>query len=150
MCHIDSLGKSTLLATMALADIDAGRGIVLIDPKGDLVTDLLTRLPRSASDRLVVFDAHGRTRPPCLNPLDGEDTDLTVDNLVSVFRRVYSAFWGPRTDDVMRAACLTLRTQEGVATLADLPKLLADPAFRARVTAGITDPVLRGFWSWYE
>ena len=46
-----------------------------------------------------------------------------MDNLVSVFRRVYSAFWGPRTDDVMRAACLTLRSQEGVATLADLPKL---------------------------
>jgi hypothetical protein len=45
---------------------------------------------------------------------------------------------------------LTLRTQEGVATLADLPKLLVDEAFRSRVTAGVTDPVLRGFWTWYE
>jgi hypothetical protein len=143
-------GKSTLLGNMILADADAGRGIVLIDAKGDLVTDVLSRLPRSAADRVVLFDADSRTRPPCLNPLDGGETDLTVDNLVSVFRRVYSAFWGPRTDDVMRAACLTLRSQEGVATLADLPKLLADPAFRSRVTAGVTDPVLRGFWSWYE
>lgn len=143
-------GKSTLLGNMILADADAGRGIVLIDPKGDLVTDILSRLPRSAADRVVLFDADSRTRPPCLNPLDGGETDLTVDNLVSVFRRVYSAFWGPRTDDVMRAACLTLRAQQGVATLADLPKLLADPAFRSRVTAAITDPVLRGFWSWYE
>ncbi|TVT15954.1 type IV secretory system conjugative DNA transfer family protein, partial [Amycolatopsis rhizosphaerae] len=143
-------GKSTLLGNMILADAEAGRGIVLIDPKGDLVTDVLSRLPRSAGERVVLFDADSKARPPCLNPLDGGETDLTVDNLVSVFRRVYSAFWGPRTDDVMRAACLTLRTQEGVATLADLPKLLADPAFRSRVTAGITDPVLRGFWSWYE
>ncbi|GAA1291773.1 type IV secretory system conjugative DNA transfer family protein [Saccharothrix xinjiangensis] len=143
-------GKSTLLGNMILADAEAGRGIVLIDPKGDLVTDVLSRLPRSAADRVVLFDADSKTRPPCLNPLDGGETDLTVDNLVSVFRRVYSAFWGPRTDDVMRAACLTLRTQDGVATLADLPKLLADTAFRARVTAGVTDPVLRGFWTWYE
>lgn len=143
-------GKSTLLGNMILADAAAGRGIVLIDPKGDLVTDILSRLPRTAGDRVVLFDADSKSRPPCLNPLDGGETDLTVDNLVSVFRRVYSAFWGPRTDDVMRAACLTLRTQEGVATLADLPKLLADPAFRSRVTAGVTDPVLRGFWSWYE
>lgn len=143
-------GKSTLLGNMILADAEAGRGIVLIDPKGDLVIDVLSRLPRSVGDRVVVFDADSKSRPPCLNPLDGGETDLTVDNLVSVFRRVYSAFWGPRTDDVMRAACLTLRAQEGVATLADLPKLLADPAFRSRVTAGITDPVLRGFWSWYE
>jgi hypothetical protein len=67
-----------------------------------------------------------------------------------VFRRVYSAFWGPRTDDVMRAACLTLRAQAGVATLADLPRLLTEPAFRSRVTAAVTDPVLQGFWSWYE
>lgn len=143
-------GKSTLLGNMILADAEAGRGIVLIDPKGDLVTDVLSRLPRSAADRVVIFDADSKTRPPCLNLLNGGETDLTVDNLVSVFRRVYSAFWGPRTDDVMRAACLTLRTQEGVATLADLPKLLADEAFRNRVTAGITDPVLRGFWSWYS
>ncbi|MEV6608883.1 DUF87 domain-containing protein [Kutzneria sp. NPDC051319] len=143
-------GKSTLLGNMILADAEAGRGIVLIDPKGDLVTDVLSRLPRSAGDRVVLFDADSKSRPPCLNPLDGGETDLTVDNLVSVFRRVYSAFWGPRTDDVMRAACLTLRAQEGVATLADLPKLLAEPAFRSRVTAGVTDPVLRGFWSWYE
>ncbi|MEV8438794.1 DUF87 domain-containing protein [Actinosynnema sp. NPDC051121] len=143
-------GKSTLLGNMILADAEAGRGIVLIDPKGDLVTDVLSRLPRSAADRVVIFDADSKSRPPCLNPLDGGETDLTVDNLVSVFRRVYSAFWGPRTDDVMRAACLTLRAQEGVATLADLPKLLADSAFRSRVTAGVTDPVLRGFWSWYE
>ncbi len=143
-------GKSTLLGNMILADAEAGRGIVLIDPKGDLVTDVLSRLPKSAADQVVIFDADSKSRPPCLNPLDGGETDLTVDNLVSVFRRVYSAFWGPRTDDVMRAACLTLRTQEGVATLADLPKLLTDEAFRSRVIAGVTDPVLRGFWSWYE
>ncbi|EWC64495.1 hypothetical protein UO65_0102 [Actinokineospora spheciospongiae] len=143
-------GKSTLLGNIILADAEAGRGIVLIDPKGDLVTDVLSRLPRSAADRVVLFDADSKARPPCLNPLDGGETDLTVDNLVSVFRRVYSAFWGPRTDDVMRAACLTLRTQEGVATLADLPKLLTDAAFRDRVTAGVTDPVLRGFWTWYD
>ncbi|MGB6162366.1 MAG: type IV secretion system DNA-binding domain-containing protein, partial [Pseudonocardiaceae bacterium] len=143
-------GKSTLLARMILSDAHAGRGLVVIDPKGDLVTDVLARLPRSAAKTVVLFDADSRSRPPCLNPLHGGVTDLTVDNLVSVFRRVYSAFWGPRTDDVMRAACLTLRAQDGVATLAELPRLLTEPAFRSRVTAAVTDPVLRGFWSWYE
>lgn len=143
-------GKSTLLGTMILDDADAGRGIVLIDPKGDLATDVLSRLPRSAADRVVLFDADSLHRPPCLNPLEGGETDREVDNLVSVFRRVYSAFWGPRTDDLMRAACLTLRAQEGVPTLADLPKLLGSEAFRARITAGLTDPVLTGFWEWYD
>jgi hypothetical protein len=143
-------GKSTLLGTMILDDAEHHRGVVLIDPKGDLVTDVLNRLPRSAADRVVLFDADSRHRPPILNPLEGGDTDREVDNLVSVFRRVYSAFWGPRTDDLMRAACLTLRAQEGVPTLADLPKLLVSEAFRSRITAGLADPVLRGFWEWYD
>ncbi|WP_414944852.1 type IV secretory system conjugative DNA transfer family protein [Amycolatopsis sp. cmx-11-32] len=143
-------GKSTLLGNMILDDADRGRGIVLIDPKGDLVTDVLNRLPKTVADRVVLFDADSLHKPPCLNPLEGGETDREVDNLVSVFRRVYSAFWGPRTDDLMRAACLTLRAQEGVPTLADLPKLLASEAFRARVTAGLTDPVLAGFWEWYD
>jgi len=143
-------GKSTLLGNMILDDAEHGRGIVLVDPKGDLVTDVLSRLPRSAADRVVLFDADSLHRPPCLNPLEGGETDREVDNLVSVFRRVYSAFWGPRTDDLMRAACLTLRAQESVATLADLPKLLGSEAFRSRITAGLTDPVLTGFWEWYD
>ncbi|WP_143467076.1 type IV secretory system conjugative DNA transfer family protein [Lentzea kentuckyensis] len=143
-------GKSTLLATTILADAEAGRGLVVIDPKGDLVTDVLARLPRTAADRVVLFDADDRRRPPCLNPLDGGETDVTVDNLVSVFRRVYSAFWGPRTDDLFRAACLTLRAQPGTASLADLPALLSEPAFRERVTANVTDRILRGFWDWYD
>ncbi|WP_275295849.1 DUF87 domain-containing protein [Amycolatopsis sp. La24] len=143
-------GKSTLLGNIILNDADNSRGVVLIDPKGDLVTDVLNRLPRSAADRVVLFDADSRHRPPVLNPLEGGETDREVDNLVSVFRRVYSAFWGPRTDDLMRAACLTLRAQEGVPTLADLPKLLTSEAFRSRITAGLADPVLCGFWEWYD
>ncbi|MCR3721120.1 MULTISPECIES: type IV secretory system conjugative DNA transfer family protein [Prauserella salsuginis group] len=143
-------GKSTLLGNMILDDIETGRGVVLIDPKGDLVTDILNRIPLDAAARVVLFDADSRHRPPILNPLEGGETDREVDNLVSVFRRVYSAFWGPRTDDLMRAACLTLRAAEGVPTLADLPKLLASEAYRSRITSGLADPVLTGFWQWYD
>ncbi|VVJ22689.1 Uncharacterised protein [Amycolatopsis camponoti] len=143
-------GKSTLLGNLILDDIDAGRGLVLIDPKGDLVTDTLNRIPLSAADRVVLFDADSLHRPPCLNVLEGGETDREVDNLVSVFRRVYSAFWGPRTDDLMRAACLTLRAQDGIPTLADLPTLLTSEAFRSRITTGLADPILTGFWQWYD
>jgi hypothetical protein len=104
-------GKSTLLANLVLADARAGRGVLLVDPKGDLVTDLLDRLPVTVADRLTVIDPDDPSRPPCLNPLDpapGADLDTAVDNLVGIFRRIYTAYWGPRTDDVARAAALTL------------------------------------------
>ena len=40
-------GKSTLLANLILQDIAAGRGVVVIEPKGDLVADVLARIPPS-------------------------------------------------------------------------------------------------------
>jgi type IV secretory pathway TraG/TraD family ATPase VirD4 len=149
-------GKSTLMATMVLADAAAGRGALVIDPKGDLVLDILARLPETALGRTVVLDPGDHGAPPRLNVLEGDraQADVVVDNLVGIFRRIFTAFWGPRTDDVMRAACLTLMTSPTAGecvTLADIPRLLTEPAYRHRVTAGLagSDKTLRGFWDWY-
>ncbi|MFG1667615.1 type IV secretory system conjugative DNA transfer family protein [Streptomyces sp. Y7] len=143
-------GKSELMAHMILADANAGRGVVVIDPKGDLITDLLMRLPEELGHKVVLFDADSKARPPILNPLEGADVARTVDNLVSIFSRVYASSWGPRTDDILRAGLLTLRAQGGMPVLTDLPKLLAVPAFRQRAVNQIDDDILRDFWSWYD
>ncbi|MFE7276825.1 helicase HerA domain-containing protein [Streptomyces sp. NPDC057623] len=147
-------GKSTLIANLVLDDVRHHRGVIVIDPKGDLVTDLLDRLPDTCADRLVLIDPDDPHTPPCLNVLDGADIDVVVDNITGIFRRIFTAFWGPRTDDVMRAACLTLlkhreRTRQLV-TLADVPRLLGESAYRLRIIPALKDPVLRGFWAWYE
>ncbi|MFI0411937.1 type IV secretory system conjugative DNA transfer family protein [Actinomadura sp. 3N508] len=141
-------GKSTLMAHMILADAQAGRGAVVIDPKGDLIVDLLARLPEHAADKVVLFDPD-QYRRPALNVLQGPDAHLASDNLVGIFHRIYKDFWGPRTDDILRSACLTLWHAPD-ATLADIPRLLADPAYRAPFTARVRDPILADFWSWYD
>ncbi len=148
-------GKSTLLINLALADIEAGRGVVVIDPKGDLVTDICGRLPKGAEARTVLIDPEEHRAPPVLNVLAGPDPDLVVDNLVGIFRSIFAAFWGPRTDDVLRAACLTLlrtATEGSPVSLADVPRLLADDAFRAPLVAQVSDDAvgLGGFWKWYD
>ncbi|MFD3579199.1 type IV secretory system conjugative DNA transfer family protein [Streptomyces sp. NPDC058644] len=143
-------GKSELLGHLVLADAGAGRGQVVIDPKGDLVADILARLPADLGKKIVLFDADSKLHPPVLNPLEGQDAARTVDNLVSIFSRVYASSWGPRTDDILRAGLLTLRSLPGTPTLTDLPHLLSVPALRRRAVGQIHDEVLRGFWSWYE
>ncbi|WP_199755015.1 helicase HerA domain-containing protein [Amycolatopsis sp. WAC 04197] len=143
-------GKSELMARMILDDADAGRGLVVIDPKGDLITDVLMRLPSRLGDKVVLFDADSRYRPPVLNPLEGADTARTVDDLVSIFSHVYSSSWGPRTEDILRSGLLTLRELPGTPTLTHLPKLLTVPSFRERALAQVSDDVLRGFWAWYD
>ncbi len=143
-------GKSTLICNLALDDIAHGRGVVVIDPKGDLVGDLLERLPEPALERLVLLDPDEADAPPALNVLEGRDPDLVVDHLVGILHRIWHAYWGPRIDDVLRASCLTLLRRPG-ATLAEVPRLLAEPAFRRPYLHGLDDPIgLGGFWAWYE
>jgi energy-coupling factor transporter ATP-binding protein EcfA2 len=146
-------GKSTLLANLALADMAAGRGVVVVDPKGDLVTDLLDRVPERALGRLVLVDPAEAEAPPALNVLAGEPAEVAVDHVVSVFARIFAAWWGPRgprTDDVLRSACATLRALPG-ATLADVPVLLTDRRFRGPLVAGLAERSgLKGFWDGYE
>ncbi|KKK06916.1 helicase HerA domain-containing protein [Micromonospora sp. HK10] len=142
-------GKTTLLVNMAVEDITAGRGTVVIDPHGDMVLDILDRLPASVSGRVVLFDPD-QPNPPTLNPLSGDDPDLVVDNLVSIFGNIFAKAWGPRMDDVMRVACLTLLRHANV-TLQHIPPLLNSAQFRSAMTVGLDDPAgLSGFWQWYD
>jgi hypothetical protein len=152
------VGKTTLIAGQILADADARRGVVFIDPKGDAVLDVIARLPGQSAGKVVLFDPGDRQPPPCLNVLQGDgsgtDTDMIVDNVTGIFRRIFAGFWGPRTDDIFRAATLTLLGSvpagSGLVTLADIPPLLGDDAVRRRLTAGVRDQVLKDFWGWYE
>lgn len=142
-------GKSTLMLNMALDDIHAGRGTVVIDPKGDLVHDILARIPARMAKRVTIIDPD-QNPGATLNPLQGDDHDLTVDNIVSIFSRIFSKHWGPRIDDVLRVACLTL-LRKANATLTLVPPLLNDKQFRHAFTADLDDPDgLLGFWQWFE
>jgi len=142
-------GKSVTQVNMMLDDIYAGRGVALVDTKGDTATDLLARLPVRFAHRLVLIDPD-QARGATLNPLSGFDDDLVVDNIVSIFGRIFQRFWGPRIEDVLRVACLTLMRRAN-ATLTLVPSLLQDKQFRAPFLADLDDPEgLRGFWDWYE
>jgi len=146
-------GKTTLLLNLALQDIEAGRGVVVLDPKGDLVEGLMERFPRKRDGDLVLLDPADSAFPLGINMLElaaGSEPDLVCDQLVSVFRGIYARFWGPRTDDILRAAILTLLHEPG-ATLCEVPLLLGDDAFRAPYLDKLDDPVaLEPFWAWYE
>ncbi|QFY12929.1 type IV secretion system DNA-binding domain-containing protein [Nonomuraea phyllanthi] len=145
------VGKSTLLASMVLADARAGRGALVIDPKGDLITDILARLPERSIGKTVVFDPQDGSRPPAINVLAGPNPAFAVDSLVTIFHRCFRSAWGPRVDDLLRSTCLTLTKVLGSrATLAEVPRLLTDSAFRARITARLDDELLAGFWDSYR
>ncbi len=146
-------GKSTLLLNLALQDIDAGIGVGVLDPKGDLIADLLERIPSRHRDRVVLIDPSQREQPVGLNVLtcpDPNQREVVCDGIVTIFKKTYERFWGPRTDDVLRAALLTLM-RDPRATLCEVPLLLLNRTARAQLTAELDDPAgLKLFWAEYE
>ena len=149
-------GKSTALAHLALADIQAGRGVLLIDPKTDLVADILARIPEQRRDDVVVIDPTS-SRPVGINPLArtqttcGASPELVADTVLATFKGVFAESWGVRVEQVLAAALVTLARTPG-ATLVDLPLLLTNPAYRQRlIAASGADPLGTGqFWAAYE
>ena len=101
------LGKSTLLASLALQDFKAGFGLCFIDPKGGAVEELLARIPSHPPGDVMVIDPRDPA-PVGLASLTGSDPDRTADSLLAVFHSLYADNLGPRSQDIIHAGLLTL------------------------------------------
>lgn len=149
-------GKSMVFASLIAQDITAGRPLVLVDPKRQLVDYICERVPVELADRVVIIDA-ADDNPVGFNPLDavGRNKDVVVDGILSAFKAVFEDGWGPRTEDLMHAGLLSLATageaRNKPYTLLDLPRLLTDAPFRRGVIGAVgTDQTLASFWAGFE
>lgn len=143
-------GKSTAMQHLILSDIRAGRSVLVLDPKADLVTDLLERIPEERKDDVVVIDPSDPS-PVGFNPLlYNKDPSLTADAILAVFQELFAQNWGIRSADVLGGALLTLAQIKG-ANLLWLPQLLTDEHFRRNIVSQVKDPIaLEPFWRHYD
>ncbi len=162
-------GKSSLLLQMArylMSQSASARpaALILVDPHRDLAQAALGLVPPHRRDHVVYLDVAETRRPFGLNLLDvglGWGRDEAVGNVLSIFRREFDRFWGPRMEDAFRFALLTLYAANTAMcsvdplgrsrqyTILDVPTLLVDDQFRARVLGVAADPVLAAWWSRY-
>lgn len=140
-------GKSTLIQNMVISDLKEN-GLALIDPHGDLAEDLLNFIPRRRIKDTVYFNPADLEYPIAFNPLEKVERNrqhLVASGLISVFRKIWVDFWGPRTEHILRNAVLALLDYPG-STLLDLPLLLVDKDFRKKVLEKVQNPQVRSFW----
>ena len=145
-------GKSTAMLHLILADINAGRSVLVLDPKADLVRDVLERIPEERIGDVVIIDPSDPC--PCgFNPLAFKDygsPSLIADAILSVLKEIFIDSWGIYTQDVLTSTLLTLVETEN-ATLLWLLPLLTDENFRRKITSKVKDRVaLRPFWEQFE
>lgn len=145
-------GKSTLLLNLITQDMAAGRAVVVIEPKSDLIASVLQSIPPDRIGDVVLLDPSDTARPVGFNPLalHGRSPELAADQLLGLFHSLYSAHWGPRTQDILGASLLTLARTPGM-SLSALPLLLTDAGVRRRIVSKVADPIgLEPFWAAFE
>ncbi len=129
------VGKSTLLLNMIRQDIENNEGICVLDPHGDLIEKALKFIPEYRLKDLIYFNPQHKKQVLYFNPLEvfnHSERHLVVSSLVSVFKKIWADFWGPRMEYILRNSLSTL-VEFSNSTLVDLERILQDRDFRLKV-----------------
>jgi Type IV secretion-system coupling protein DNA-binding domain len=140
-------GKSTLLVDLIAQDIEEGRGVGVLDPQGDLVDELLGRIPEERLADAILFDPADTAYPVAWNILEAHselERTLLASDLVGIFRR-FSTSWGDQMTSVLGNAVLVLLENPG-STLLDLREFLVDRQTRERLLQAVDDPYLLSYF----
>lgn len=143
-------GKSTFLLNVVRQQIESGRGVVLIDPHGQLADEVLETVPKNRTNGVIVFDASDRENPIGFNPLigpEGTDETLIADGVLTSFKNVFGFDDGsaPRMLHIFRNCLLSLIGTPH-ASLSSVQRILIDSNFRRTIVAQVDNKAVQSFW----
>jgi len=151
-------GKSKLLEFLIRNTIQLKQGFCFIDPHGDLYQSLLEFLSdMCAGDenpevldeigkRLVIIDPANSKWVMGFNPLEtiGLNPYPQALEFMGILRKLWSGYWGPRMEELMRNTMVTLSIHGY--TLIEARALLTDPVFRVRLVKALPDGEVKDYW----
>ncbi len=146
-------GKSEFLKTMIMQDINAGEGLAVIDPHGDLVEDILQLIPPKRAEEVILFDPSDMDRPMGFNMLEAkteQQKHFMVNSIIGLMYKLFdpnkTGIVGPRFEHAVRNAMLTVMYQEG-STFIEVVRVLTDQAFVQELLPKVEDPIIRRYWT---
>ena len=151
------VGKTALLKNMALQDIQAGRGIAIIDPHGEFVEEVLDKIPSHRINDVVYFNPADTEYPVGFNILEVADPKykhLVASDLMGIFTKIWANVWSARMEYILNNCVLALLDTPG-STLLGINRILVDKDYQQKIVDNVKDPVVRSFWineyaSWRE
>jgi hypothetical protein len=150
-------GKSKLLELLIRQHIQQRAGFCLIDPHGDLTSNVMAYLwdesrrgdedaVAAILDRVYLVEPFRSDGVVGLNPLDPGGAPLYphIADLVAIFRRFWASSWGPRMEECWRNCLLALALTGN--TLTEVSSFLTDPAFRSQTLGRVADEAVLAYW----
>ncbi len=141
-------GKSKMLELLIKADIDAGKGVGILDPHGDLVDNVMKYVPKERLKDVIYFDPSDIDFPISFNPLEGVDEAYKMQvtiGFLEIFKKLFGSNWTDRLEHVLRYTVLALLDSPNTTVLSIL-KMLTDKNYRQTIVARIQDNVVKNFW----
>jgi hypothetical protein len=142
------MGKTTMMETMAVQDIRAGRGLCFTDPHGDSIPRILDSVPSSRINEVVYLNPADLAYPIAFNILENVDPrfqHLVADGLMQVFTKLWANMWSARMEYILGNTIRALLDSPGN-TLLGITRMYVDKNYRKKIVANIKDPVVRSFW----
>jgi len=152
-------GKSTLMSNMIVQDIQAGRGVAVIDPHGDMIDNILGQIPKERADDVILFDPLNVDRPIGFNVLEWktiQERDLIIDELYNIIHQIYDlkVTGGPIFELYFRGALALLMGDKErahfVPTILEIMLFFLDRDFRNYLKDTVDDIHLHDFLSQSE
>ncbi len=142
------MGKSTILENMIYSDVVGGKGIAVIDPHGDLIEACLKFIPKERTNDVVLFEPSDKDYAVSFNMLEVQNPEqrpLIASGLMSVFTKLWPEAFSGRMEYILRNTLIALLENEGT-TMLGILRMFADDAYRKKIVANCTEPVVRTFW----
>ena len=147
-------GKTTLLESLVLQDIAADRSVLVIDPHGDLIEQVLGKIPPRRGKDVILFDPADTAFPLGLNPLQGKTEDeqaQVVSTFIGLLRKLFDpqaqGIVGPRFEHAARNGLLTVMAAPHGGTLLDFIRVFTDDRFMRELLPHVKDPLVRRYWT---
>lgn len=148
------VGKSVLQENLAFQDMMDGRGFAFVDPHGDSVEALLSKVPKERVEDVVYFNPSDMDNPIGLNMFEfdhPDQKDFLVQEAISMLYGLYdpghTGIVGPRLEHIFRNCALLLMSDPAGGTFIDIPKLLIDEQFMKSKLKYVTDQQVLDFWT---
>lgn len=151
------MGKTTLLANLIIQAIEAGLGILLIDPHGDLADLIVRHIPKERFWDLIWFDP-AAPRVPTFNPLyfkTPEERELQKEAVFTTIKSVSEGSSGA-SSFLAESTRVTYNALDAICeyykrpNMSQLFRFIGDDTYRTKILSKTHNPLLRMFREQYD
>src|SRR5450755_340099 len=150
------MGKTNLLKSLVVRDIENGISCIVMDAMGDLSNELLAYASTTIPERTILLQVDpnvpfGLNLYECPVPLSIVAVDRTVDTVMQLFRKLWNNddLFFPRIEYVIRNTARTIIANPGF-TMLEVPLLFSNKPLRDKLVAHVKNQEVLQFWRDYE